>query len=148
MQDTAAFIASLLTAVGIGGVIGAYFQARFQAVAKVDETQRQLKERRYLCILILMLAKLHPERGLAKVAAVRPDIRTEQDVDDELTTELYNGIIFASDTVLESLAQFLKNPNSASFVVAASAMRKDLWGKSTKITSERLLHVSVDPSMP
>jgi len=62
---------------------------------------------------------------------VRPDLKTIANIDDELSTELLNGFVYASDAVLSSLAEFIRNPNRQSFVQASVEMRKDLWGKKT-----------------
>jgi hypothetical protein len=42
----------LLTAIGLGGLLGAYFQARFQRRAQIGEHEHELKQKRYSCILI------------------------------------------------------------------------------------------------
>ena len=129
---------SLLTAVGFGGILGAYFQARFQQRSQVGQHEHELKQKRYFCILILMLTKLKPEVGLPKTHAIRPDLKTIEDVDDELTTELQNGCVYASDTVLKTLEHFIREPTSSTFVTAAAAMRKDLWGKKTSFSANIL----------
>jgi hypothetical protein len=46
-------VVSLLTAVGIGSILGAYFQSRFEHQKQVKEQEHELKQRRYGCILIL-----------------------------------------------------------------------------------------------
>lgn len=47
--------------------------------------------------------------------AVRPDLKTMDDIDDELSTELLNGFVYASDDVLRSLAEFIRPTVSHSF---------------------------------
>jgi hypothetical protein len=129
----------LLTAIGLGGLLGAYFQARFQRRAQIGEHEHELKQKRYSCILILMLTKLNPMVGLAKTRAIRPDLKTTDDIDDELSTELLNGFVYANDEVLRSLAEFIRTPNHQSFVRASVAMRKDLWGK--RVSDEESLQI-------
>jgi hypothetical protein len=129
---------SLLTAAGFGGVLGAYFQALFQQRSKVGELEHELKQKRYLCILILMLTKLTPEAGLSKVNKIRPDLKTLNDVEEELKTELLNAVVFASQPVLNSLAKFVRQPTKSSFVAVASEMRKDLWGRRASVSAEFL----------
>jgi hypothetical protein len=138
-------LVSLLAAVGFGGVLGAYFQVLFQQRSKLGEREHELKQKRYLCILILMLAKLTPQAGLGRVNKIRPDLRTLSDVEDELKTELLNAVVFASQPVLDSLAEFMGRPTENSFVAAALAMRKDLWGKGASVTAQflELLPLSV-----
>lgn len=129
----------LLTAIGLGGLLGAYFQARFQRRAQIGEHEHELKQKRYSCILILMLTKLNPMVGLAKTRAIRPDLKTTDDIDDELSTELLNGFVYANDEVLRSLAEFIRTPSHQSFVRASVAMRKDLWGK--RVSAEESLQI-------
>ena len=47
---------------------------------------------------------------------------------DELKTEWYNLILFASDDVLRTTHAFILNPSVLSFKNVALAMRQDLWG--------------------
>jgi len=46
--------------------------------------------------------------------------------------------VFAGDEVISSLSEFVRNPNYSSFVRVAVSMRRDLWGKKTKV-NEHLL---------
>jgi hypothetical protein len=139
---------SLLTGAGFGGILGAYFQALFQQRSKVGEHEHELKQKRYMCILILMLTKLNPQTGLSKVNKIRSDLRTLNDIEDELRTELLNAVVFASQPVLNSLAELLHHPTKNSFVSAASEMRKDLWGKTASLSAEfvELLPTSMSSS--
>ena len=66
-------IVSIATAAGLGGIIGAYFQARFNEKTQRSQQQQELKQKRYLCILILMLTKLSPKIGMPKIRVIRPD---------------------------------------------------------------------------
>ena len=136
MDSLVATIISVLTAAGLGGVLGAYFQSRFQQRTQIGQQQHDLKQKRYLNILILMLTKLDPDVGVPKLRELRPDLRNLEDIDYELATEVLNGFIFASDGVLESLAAFIQNSTYHSFVKAVGAMRKDLWGKRTAINED------------
>src|SRR6266545_802311 len=96
MADILATVVSLVTAAGFGGVLGAYFQAQFQQRSKLGELEHDLKQKRYLCILILMLTKLTPEAGLGKIRSIRPDLRSLDDVENELKAELLNAVVFAT----------------------------------------------------
>lgn len=131
-------IVSFLTAIGLGGVFGAYFQARFQRRTQIGQHEHDLKQKRYLCILMLMLTRLDPDIGLPKMRDIRPDLKSLDDVNNELSTELLNGFIYANDEVIESLAAFVRGPSHHSFVRTAVSMRKDLWGKKTKVGTDIL----------
>ncbi len=145
LLDALATTASILTALGVGGVLGAYFQTRFQQRTQIGQLAHNLKQKRYLCILMLMLTKLNPQVGSPKVREIRPDLKNPEDVNNELETELLNGFVFASDAVLKSLATFIREPSHRSFVRAAMAMRKDLWGRRTAVSEDILDVVSSSP---
>jgi hypothetical protein len=136
MLEMIAAVGAVLTALGVGGAIGAYIQHRLQARRELGEREHELKQRRYLCIIILMLAKLSPQVGIAKVQRIRPDRPDLHAVEDELDTELTNAVVFASDDVLAGLATFLTNPTHLAFADVASAMRRDLWGRGHRLAPE------------
>lgn len=142
-----AAIGTVLTAMGLGGVLGAYVQHRLQARRAMSDREQELKERRYLCILILMLAKLKPEIGIAKVQRIRPDLPDLGALDEELETETLNAVVFASNDVLGSLAAFVKQPSHGAFAATASAMRRDLWGRRHKLAPE-LVQAMSDMAAP
>ncbi|HEY7546270.1 MAG TPA: hypothetical protein VID27_15375, partial [Blastocatellia bacterium] len=139
-------VLSIVTALGIGSMLGAYFQTRFQQRTQVRQQEHDLKRQRYLCILMLMITKLDPDVGLPKIRAIRPDLKASSDIDEELATEVLNGFIYASDEVLKTLAQFIHRPDYDSFIHAAVAMRKDLWGKKTAINNEIVEIMAILPS--
>jgi hypothetical protein len=127
---------SALALFGVGGVVGAYFQNIFQSKREIRKEEHGLKQARYKAILILMLAQISPQTGLDKVRQFRADLRTIDDVKQEIHTELLNAILFAGDEVLVSMAVFIDNPNYETFADVAASMRKDLWGKNTKIAKQ------------
>jgi hypothetical protein len=59
-------IVSLITALGLGGLIGAFFQSRFEHRKHLNEQEHELKRKRYLNILVLMLTKLDPDWGCSR----------------------------------------------------------------------------------
>lgn len=97
MTPTLQIIISLLTAIGIGGILGAYFQSRFQRQKEISEDIHNLKRQRYGAILIQMLTILNPERGLSKAQAFRPDLKSVDDFREEVKTEILHSVLFADD---------------------------------------------------
>src|SRR5688572_9084525 len=126
-MDALPEILSIATALGIGGATGAWLSAALPRRNQVSQREHDLKQARYMCILILMLARLSPQSGLAKLRERRPDLATIAELGNELSVELLNAVIFASDHLLTGLSGFINNPNHDSFVRAAVAMRQDLW---------------------
>ena len=132
MADPVSIVASVLTAVGIGGAFGAFFQARFQQRAQISQHEHEEKHSRYRCTLILMQAKMYPKAGLPKLREIRRDIQTQEDLDNELGVELLTGIIFADNAVLEALGEFIQKPTQEAFIKTAVVMRNDLWGSKRR----------------
>ena len=135
---------SLLTAIGLGSILGAFFQSRFEQQKQIKEQEHELKHRRYGAILILLLTKLDPKNGLNKIHAFRPDLKNLIDVEKEIEVELLNSVLFANDGVIRALAEFIKNPNRSSYITVATTMRKDLWGKTTSITDDVIRLIRID----
>lgn len=129
---------SLISAVGAGGVLGAYFQSRFQHQKEVKADIHELKRQRYGAILIQMLTILDPEHGLSKTQRFRPDLKSVEDFKEEVKIEMLNSVLFANDDVIKAMAEFIRNPNYTAYVKTVVSMRKDLWGKKTKITEDTL----------
>jgi hypothetical protein len=84
-----------------------------------------------------MLTILSPEH-LSKTQKFRPDLKTIADVKEEVRTETLHSVLFASDNVINAMAEFVQNPNYSSYFRAVSTMRKDLWGKNTNIEEDDL----------
>jgi hypothetical protein len=130
-------VVSVLTTFGVGGLLVAFFQHRFEHEKEVKGQEHDLKQRRYGCILILMLTRLDPT-ALRHTHEHRPDLQNMGDVEKELRAEMLNSILFASDDVVRSMAEFINRPTYGSYVKTAASMRKDLWGRGTSIGEEVL----------
>lgn len=130
-------IVSMLTALGVSGLLVAFFQHRFEHQKEVRGLEHDLKEKRYKATNILMLTLLDPA-GLKHIRDHRPDLRNMDDVMKELRTEALNSFLFASDDVIRSLTEFIARPGHDRYIKAAVSMRKDLWGTETSIDKEVL----------
>ncbi len=137
-------IISLFAALGIGSLIGALFQSRLEHQKLLNQQEHDLKRKRYLCILILMLTKLDPDSGMRHLQEHRPDLRELKDLNAEIRMELLNAVLFASDNVIVAMATFIDNPSYPAYVRTAAAMRRDLWNKKTAI-DETALKVVAEP---
>lgn len=132
-------ILSIFTAIGLGSIIGAYFQLKYQFKKELKNQEFELKKSRYGAIIIQMLTVLQFEKnGTRFVEKHRPDLRSVDDYINEIKTEILNGIIYANDKVIMSIANFIKNKNYSTYIQAVIEMRKDLWGKKTKINKHLL----------
>jgi len=131
-------IISVVSAIGIGGIAGAYLQLHFQHQKEIKEDIHQLKRQRYGAILIQMLTILDPSHGLSKTQQFRPDLKNIEDFKEEVKIEMLNGVLYASDEVVKAMAEFINNPSYPLYIKTAAAMRKDLWNRRTKIGEDIL----------
>jgi hypothetical protein len=138
MNETISLVISVLTTAGFSGFVGALFQARLDKRNRIDTVQNELKQKRYLCIAMLMLTKIQSQYGLEKITQFRPDLRNSSDIDNELLTELMNAFIFADQQVISSPAEFIENSMAENFLKVMTAMRRDLWNKNLPIDASTL----------
>jgi len=131
-------IISLISAIGFGGILGAYLQFRFQHEKEVKDDIHQLKRQRYGAIIIQMLTILDSAYGVPKTQQFRPDLKSIEDFKEEVKIEMLNGILYASDEVIKAMAEFINNSTYSSYIKTASAMRRDLWNRKTKIGEDIL----------
>ena len=110
MDSTFTVITSILAAVGFSGLLTTYFQSKLSQQTQSFQKQQELRQSRYLSILVQMLAKLDPETHLTKIKPFRSDLNSPKDLDDELLSELLNSFVFADDAVITSLADFINEP--------------------------------------
>jgi hypothetical protein len=131
-------VTSLILALGFGSILGAFFQSRFEHQKHLNEQEHELKSRRYMCILILMLTKLEPKTGIPHMALLRPDLRDLDDLDAEIRIELFNAMLFASDDVITAMVEFITSAGFPAYIRTVTAMRRDLWNKKTSIDEAAL----------
>lgn len=93
-----------------------------------------------------MLALVDSEYGLEKLQQFRPDIKSREELINEIRVELFNGVLYANDQVVYAMGNFLKAPSHESYLKVVSSMRKDLWGKKTKIDESSLSFLIEAPS--
>jgi phosphopantetheine adenylyltransferase len=137
---------SLLGTFGLGGILVALFQTIFERRKRVEQEEHDLKYKRYLAIIVLMLTQLNPET-LPKARMIRPDLKNMDDVQKEIEFELLNGILFANDNVIKAMTEFSRNPMHSSLIKTVVAMRRDLWGKKTTVNENILEAIQKDISV-
>lgn len=131
-------IISLLVAFGVGSLFTVVLQHWLENLSRKDLRLEELKSKRYLAIIIMLIAKLEPKHGLEKIKSHRPDIANLNDLNNELKTELFNSLLFASDSVVMNLTEFLQKPTANSYQKTVMAMRKDMFGSKTELTENSL----------
>jgi hypothetical protein len=121
-------IVSLVSGLGLGGLLGIF------AKSVLDKQQMRFakvfdfKEVRYKAMTILMLTAADPsEYAWDQLRMRRSGINKAEDLDNELKTEYYNAMLFASDKVLRSFGVFLSDKTLVNYRAVARAMREDLY---------------------
>jgi hypothetical protein len=137
-------IISILGLLGIGGVIGGYFQYSLKQKGEIELKIQGLNENKYRSMLVYMRCLLKPE-NISQFNIDDPNISKVKSENvgkylaEKLVEYYYNSILYASDEVLVSLKQFIDKPTESSFIETAMAMRRDLWKKQTKLHLKDLL---------
>jgi hypothetical protein len=121
-------MALVLSALGLGGLLGAFAKAVLDKQQLKFTKVFEFKEARYKAIVIMMWAALNLDgRQMQKLKAVRPDIASPDALDGELELEYYNAMLYASDDVLKHLALFNEHKTIDNWRATARAMRRDLY---------------------
>ena len=63
----------------------------------------------------------------------RENILNIETLHRELKLKLYNSLLYAGDNVIYSLRKFIEKNNHQNYSKVALEMRKDLYGKNTRI---------------
>lgn len=125
-------ILSVLSVIGIGGIASAFFTYIWKKRKERQLKENELKERRYLCTLLLMYTFVRPKE-LDNLKQIIPAIKNQNDLKRELQVEWVNSWIFASDNTITAFKKFLDAPSEETFAKTVLAMKKELWNKGTKL---------------
>lgn len=134
-------IISTFGLLGIGGIMGSYFQ--YLLNKKETELKiQQINENRYRSTLVYMRCLIEPKSlphfqlEDKHIYELKDTNKIKQYAKEKITEYYYNGFLYASDSVLTNIKQFLKNSSTKNFTKTAVSMRKDLWKKGkTKINA-------------
>ena len=118
-----------LVGIIIGGLasIGiTYDYIRLRLKETVSNDLHSFRSKRYKCLILLMFTYWNQDQ-FEKLTTSRSDIRSIEDLEKEIDTEIYNAYLFASKKTLNLLKQFRENPTKENFEKAVNLMRADLW---------------------
>lgn len=130
-------IIAILGIVGIGGIIATSLTYVYEKRKQIKFSEQEEKEKRYKAMVLHMRTIIKPD-DLKYMRLHRPDLNNIEDVKNEVETEWYNSLLFASDDVIKSLKEFILKPNNATYAKTVMAMRKDLWNKKTSLKAEEI----------
>lgn len=98
-------------------------------------SELQQKEKRYKCTMIFMECYIHP-KNIKFLQSKSPENQTVKDIKETLKVEYAETLLFAPDNVIKSLKSFIESPSEKKYYETIKLMRKDLWGKKTKLSVE------------
>jgi hypothetical protein len=132
MKDLPQIITSVVTLLGVGGIIGSYITFRLNRSKELEFQQREQKEKRYKSIMLFMDAYLNPA-NTTYLSNIHPALKNARDTKEWLKAEYHDMMLYASKEVIEAVRDFINAPLEESFASAILAMRKDLRDKQSDL---------------
>ena len=117
---------TLLTGLGIGSALTALAQHFLKRRENALDSQRQDLEKRYRVVILLMYAAFDFESNKTSLKVHRPDIKSREDVLEDLKAEWFNMLLFASEKTHRALHSFIQDQTLNNLKRTALAMRQDL----------------------
>lgn len=130
---TAEQIISAIGLIGIGGLIKSLIDFLISSKEAKLNAKNDMKEIRYKSIILMAYSLINYDSEGATLIINRPDIRTKDRLQKELNVEFFNMALFASDSVIQKMKEFLIAQNKDGLNNLAIAMRKDLYGIRTNL---------------
>lgn len=138
MNNILQIIISVLTLLGVGGIIGGYITFRLNKSKELEFKQREQKAMRYKSCLLYMDVYFEP-KNIKYLSSGQTDIANAKDVIEYLKAEYHEMLLYASKEVIVSVRSFIKNPTKQQFLNTVLCMRKDLWFKKSDLTREEII---------
>lgn len=120
----AQLIFSILTLLGIGGIIGGYTTYLLDKKKEREFKVLEQKEKRYKSCLLYMDAFFEPE-NIKYLSSRNPDIDNAHDIVEYLKMEYHEMMLYASREVIFSVKLFIENPTRENFLQTILTMRQD-----------------------
>lgn len=132
-------ILKALGLIGIGGLLKSAFDFFFvEDKKRKDQSRHEYKELRYKALLILAHALLNYENTKEKLFSHRPEIKSKDELLEEIKLEWMNMTLYASDSVIIATKKLIENQNNDALNDMVFSMRKSLYNIKTTLTSEDL----------
>ncbi|HRX08932.1 MAG TPA: hypothetical protein P5559_07200 [Candidatus Limiplasma sp.] len=119
-------IFSVLTLLGIGGIVGGCVTYFLDKKKERDFRILEQKLRRYRSCLLYMDCYFVPE-NIKYLSSRQPDINSSQDVIEYLKAEYHEMMLYASKGVILFVKEFICNPSYDNYLKAILSMRQDLF---------------------
>jgi hypothetical protein len=136
-MDETQIIETLITAI-IGGVVATYLKSFLDKQKELDISLNKITEDKYRSLLVFMACALdiNKKRYFSLVEQTKNE--TSEDYINQIKEYYYHSILYSSDDVIEKLKAFIESPSKNNYVKVAQAMRKDLWGRKTKLSFDEI----------
>ena len=131
-MDKTQIIISIISAF-IGGIVATYLKAFLEKKIDIELNLNRITEDKYRSLLIFMACVLDINKKRYFTVNEQTEIKTSEDYLNQIKEYYYHSILYAPDNVITSLKKFIKKPSKKAYVVVAKEMRKDLWGRKTKL---------------
>lgn len=137
-------IISILTALGIGSIIGVVIQHLLDRKAELKIKLKTINEEKYRTVLIYMSIIISPKNKDHFILndKILYELKNEREIRDYASSKLseyyYQSLLYASDDVMKSFKVFLSNPNRENYILTAQKMRADLWNNKTNLTIKEI----------
>lgn len=118
----------------IGGIIAVYLRAFLEKRKDIELNFHKITEDKYRSLLVFMACALDINKKRYFTISEQTVNKTAEDYLNHLKEYYYHSILYSSDDVIVSLGKFIKKPSKEAYVEVAKAMRKELWGRKTKLT--------------
>src|SRR3989344_3847084 len=132
MIEPIQIIISVLTLLGLGGIVGGYITYLLDKKKEREFKVLEQKEKRYKSCLLYMDAFFEP-KNIKYLSSRQPDIDNAQDVIEYLKAEYHEMLLYASKDVILSVKAFINNPTRENFLKTVLSMRQDLWVKKNDL---------------
>lgn len=131
-------IISVINLVGIAAVLPIVLGLLVEKRKKKFESRQELTEVRYKAIILLAHCLINYEKQHLKMIIHRPNIKSKEELHDELKTEWINMALYGSDITFLSMKRLIEDPNDKTFNELVLQMRKELYGIKTTLSLDDL----------
>lgn len=123
----------------VGGIGVAVTQHFLDKKKEIELSFNKLMEDKYRSLLVFMACAIDIEKRRYFTLNEQTPNKTSQDFLNQIREYYYHSVLYSPDEVILALKQFIKAPTKDNYIKTATAMRKDLWNKETKLTIQDII---------
>lgn len=123
----------------VGGIVVAIVQHFLDKKKEIELSFNKLMEDKYRSLLVFMTCALDIEKRRYFTLNEQVPNKTSQDYLNQIKEYYYHSVLYSPEEVILSLKKFIKTPNKENYIKTATAMRKELWNKGTKLKFEDII---------